>query len=219
MSTTSPLVVIVGASGRLGSAAAIGFLSNGYHVVGIDRLASSDGAFPILSVNAIDESSVQMTFEAIRSEYGVPRVVIQTVGMWAMAPFAETTLSDWKQLIDVNLTTTFLIFREAVRLMTASGGLGGTLIGITSRQGSERGVSQQAAYSAAKAGVVRMVEAIADEYATSTINAHALAPSTILFGSENAQGGVQVEDLVAHCLYLCSDAGGSLNGATIHAYG
>ena len=64
MSTTSPLVVIVGASGRLGSAAAIGFLSNGYHVVGIDRLASSDGAFPILSVNAIDESSVPDDFRS-----------------------------------------------------------------------------------------------------------------------------------------------------------
>lgn len=219
MNTDSPLIVIVGAAGRLGSAAADGFLSNGYRVVGVDRSASAEGPFPILAVNATDESSVATTFDAIRSQYGVPQAVIQTVGMWAMAPFAETSLEDWRLMMDVNLTSTFLIFREAIRHMKEQDEPVGTLIGITSRQGSERGVAQQAAYSAAKAGVVRMVEAISAEYADSDLHAHALAPSTILFGGENQQDGVRVEDLVSHCLYLCSPAGSSLNGATIHAYG
>jgi len=219
MRTESPLVVVTGAAGRLGSATATGFLSNGFRVVGIDRTASMDNPFPILAMDATDESSVVATFKTVQATFGAPQAVIQTVGMWAMAPIAETTLEDWTLMMDVNLTSTFLIFRESIRHMQGEDGPEGTLIGITSRQGSERGVSQQAAYSAAKAGVVRLVEAIADEYADSDLHAHALAPSTILFGGESSQNGVNVEDLVAHCLHLCSEAGRSLNGATIHAFG
>ena len=217
MHTDSPLVVIFGAAGRLGRVAVDGFRHAGYRVVGVDRSADGDADIPMLSVNATDESSVADVFDAIASSHGTPSVVLQTVGMWAMAPFAETALSDWKTMMDVNLTSTFVVFREAARRMD---GQGGTLIGIASKQGAVRGAGQQAAYSASKAGVMRLVEAIGEEYAGSGLTAHAVAPSMILFGGEEeGTQGVRAEDLVAHFLHLASPAGGSLNGATIQAFG
>jgi len=217
MNSSSPVAIIVGASGRLGSRAAAGFHEAGYQVVGLDRVAANTPDWPVLEVNATDEDSVAAVFEQITKDHGHPHVVLQTVGMWAMAPFAETALQDWRTMMDVNLTSTFLLFRESLRAMQGSEG---RLIGICSQQGSVRAAGQQAAYSASKAGVKRIVEAIAEEYAGSGITAHAVAPSMILFGGEDeGVQGVPVEDLVAHCLHLASDAGASLNGHTVHAFG
>jgi NAD(P)-dependent dehydrogenase (short-subunit alcohol dehydrogenase family) len=214
-----PLVIVTGASGRLGSLTMEGFLDAGYDVVGLDQAASNDGEAPILAIDATDETSVADAFNTIVGEHGIPTVVIHTVGMWAMKPFAETSLSDWSTMMDVNLTSAFLVFREAVRVMSdGEEGPFGTLIGISSKQGSVRGAAQQAAYSASKAGVKRLVEAVAQEYAGTDLTAHAIAPSTILFDGDEGDG-VAVEDLVSHCLYLASESGPSLNGDTLHAFG
>lgn len=215
MNELEPLAIITGGSGRLGSVTMQGFLDAGYRVVGLDRSASDDGVAPVLAIDATNESSVAEVFGGIQKAYGTPSVIVHTIGMWAMAPFAETDLGAWRTMMDVNLTSSFLIFREGARMMAEDGG---ALIGISSQQGSVRGAAQQAAYSASKAGVKRLIEAIAAEYAGSGLTAHAVAPSMILFDGQDAKG-VAAEDLVEHFLYLASPAGDSLNGATLHAFG
>ena len=217
MAVDTPLVVITGAAGRLGTITIRGFQEAGYRVVGLDRQEKTDAAAPILAVDATDETSVAEGFDRIVKTHGTPFVLIHTVGMWAMAPLTETSLADWRTMMEVNLTSTFLLFREAARRMASSGG---TLIAMASRQGSVQGAAQQGAYSASKAGVVRLVEAVAAEYADTGLNVHAVAPSMILFGGEGEDAkGVSAEDLVEHFLHLCSPAGASLSGATIHAFG
>ncbi|MGB0649443.1 MAG: SDR family oxidoreductase [Rhodothermales bacterium] len=215
MTESAPLAVITGASGRLGSVAVEGFLQAGYRVVGLDRSSGAQDATPVLAVDATSEDSVTWVLEEIRTSYGTPSVIIHTVGMWAMQPFAETELDAWQTMMDVNLTSSFLIFREGVRMMKETGG---TLIGICSQQGSVRGTAQQAAYSASKAGVKRLVEAIGAEYAGTGLTAHAVAPSMILFDGDEGKG-VTANDLVEHFLHLASPAGASLNGDTLHAFG
>lgn len=215
MTESSPLAIITGASGRLGSKTVQGFLDAGYRVVGFDRSASRDGAAPTLAVDATNEQSVADAFRRIEQEYGTPSVVVHTVGMWAMKPFVDTTLDEWKTMMDVNLTSTFLVFREGARHMAEQGG---ALIAVSSRQGSVQGAAQQGGYSASKAGVKRLVEAIAEEAAGTGLTAHAVAPSMILFDGEDG-AGVTADDLVEHFLYLASPAGDSLNGVTLHAFG
>jgi len=219
MTDSTPLVIVTGASGRLGSLVVEGFLDAGYRVAGLDRTVKDGGAAPVFGFDAADEASVADAFDRIVRDHGVPSVVVHTVGMWAMKPFSETALSDWKMMMDVNLTSTFLVFREALRRMQGSGApASGRLIGISSKQGSVEGAAQQAAYSASKAGVKRIVEALAAELSGSGITAHAIAPSMILFEGDDGEG-VAACDLVDHCLHLASDAGASLNGATLHAFG
>ena len=131
-------------------------------------------------------------------------------------PLAEPTLDDWRSLLDLNLTASFLTVREAVRHFLRDGG--GRVIGIASRQGADRAPAQQAAYGASKAGLIRLLEATAAEYAGNDIQAVAVAPSMILFGGEDADG-VRADDLAAMCAYLCADAGAAHNGATLRMYG
>jgi NAD(P)-dependent dehydrogenase (short-subunit alcohol dehydrogenase family) len=85
--------------------------------------------------------------------------------------------------------------------------------------GADKGRAEQAGYSAGKAGVVRLVEAIAEEYNGTGLTAHAIAPSAIVFDENSDDKGVPVGDLVDLALYLCTPAAASLNGATLRAYG
>ena len=119
-------------------------------------------------------------------------------------------------MLNLNLTSSFLVFREALRYMKDNGG---GLVGITSAQGADRGVSQQAAYSATKGGLTRLIDSIAAEYKGTGITAHAIAPSMILFEEPYDNSGVPARDLAQLCVYLSTDAGRSLNGATLRAYG
>jgi len=186
------LAVICGSNGKLGTHLARGFLGAGYRVAGLDRKVATEIEWPVIVTDVTDENSVVSSFKKLKDRYGSPSVLIQSVGMWGLSPFVDTELSSWQLMMDVNLTSTFLVFREAARLMTQAGEgpqspIARRLIGITSRQGANRGVAQQAAYSAAKAGVVRLVEAVAEEFADSYLTAHAVAPSTILFGDEDGR--------------------------------
>jgi NAD(P)-dependent dehydrogenase (short-subunit alcohol dehydrogenase family) len=213
-------VVLTGAFGRLGRILTRRLLDDGATVAGLDArtadpVVDSD-RLHLFKADLTTEAGVEEAFATLADEVGAPDALVHTVGMWDGQPFAETSLEDWEQMLRVNLTSTFLCFRAAVRQMTASGS-GGRLVGIASRQGADGGVAEQAAYSASKAGVVRLVEAVAAEYEGAGITAAAVAPSMILFGGEGE--GVSAEHIAELCAMLCSDEGAAHNGTVLRAYG
>ena len=218
LSSTS--VVVTGAGGRLGRVVVQRFLDAGARVAGLDaRLPTAlPEGVAVFEADLTDEGAVAETFDAAEAAVGPIGALVHTVGMWDGAPFAETSLAAWHRMMDVNLTSLFLSFREAARRMSAHGH-GGRLAAIASRQGADEGVAQQAAYSASKAGAVRVVEAVAAEY-DGRITAAAVAPSTILFGGETEGAtGVPVEAVADLCVYLCGPGGTVHNGAVLRAYG
>ena len=213
------VVVITGAAGRLGSRMMQRFAGHGATIAAIDRdpcRLPENIPGETFQANVTDEAETVAVFRQIGERYGRVDVLIHTVGTWAGKPFLETSLDDWEQIMRVNLTSTVLCFREAARLMQDGGG---RLIGIASGQGADKGRGRQAGYSASKAGVVRVVEAVAEEFQGTGITAHAIAPSAILFDEGGDQKGVSVFDLVDLAVYLSGPAGASLNGATLRAYG
>ncbi|MFQ5568972.1 MAG: SDR family NAD(P)-dependent oxidoreductase [Rhodothermales bacterium] len=215
------VVVITGAAGRLGRRMVSRFAEHGATIAAVDVQADAmvlpEGARGrAFGVNVTDEAAVQVGFQQIGEAFGRVDALVHTVGAWDGRPFLDTSLDAWNRMVDLNLTSAFLCFREALRLMQ---GHGGRLIGIASGQGADRGRAQQGGYSAAKAGVVRLVEAVAEEMEGSGITAHAIAPSMILFEENSDQKGVAVSHIVDLALYLCSPAGDALNGATLRAYG
>lgn len=217
---TGTLVLVTGAGGRLGRVVVRRLHDAGARVVALDAIRPEGlpEDVPVFTTDLTDRPSVQAAFEAVEREAGVPGALVHTVGMWAGQPFAETHLADWERVLDVNLTSTFLCFREAAKRMLARPE-GGRLVAIASRQGADRGAAEQAAYSASKAGVVRLVEAVAAEY-DGRITAAAVAPSTLLFGGEGADAkGVSAEAVADLCVYLCGEGGVIHNGAVLRAYG
>jgi NAD(P)-dependent dehydrogenase (short-subunit alcohol dehydrogenase family) len=213
-------VVVTGAGGRLGRVVVGHLLDSGAHVVALDavRPEGLPEGVTVLATDLTDRPAVQGAFDEIERTAGPPGALIHTVGMWAGQPLVETHLDDWRRVMDVNLTSTFLCFREAAKRMLAPPA-GGRLVAIASRQGADRGVAEQAAYSASKAGVIRLVEAVAAEYG-GRVTASAIAPSTILFGGEGDDAkGVPVEAVADLCVYLCGAGGVIHNGAVLRAYG
>ena len=212
-------VVLTGAFGRLGRVLTRRLLADGATVAGVDA-HTADPIDPsdrlhLFKADLGDEGAVERVFARIADEVGPPGALVHTVGMWDGKPFAATTLGEWDTMLRINLTSAFLCFREAVRQMESEGG---RLVGIASQQGADRGVAEQAAYSASKAGLVRLVEAVAAEYDGRGITAAAVAPSTILFGE--AQGeGVSAERVAALCAMLCSDEGAAHTGEVLRAFG
>ena len=210
--------VITGANGRLARYLAASFAPTS-DLIMVDRETSSRPLPPNATwhtADLTDEAAVTALFQEIAAAVPSIDVLIHTVGNWDGRPFVDTSLEDWNNVMHVNLQTAFLCFREACRHMQDKGGC---LIGVTSGQGADRGVAQQAAYSAAKAGVMRLVEAVAAEFQDPQIRAHAIAPSMILYDGMEDQAGVRAQDLADACQFLVSPVGGALNGQVMRVYG
>ena len=211
------IAVVTGAAGRLGRVVAEHLATAGARVAGLDRADHAVGDLA-LSADATDPDATDRALAQVADRLGEPTALVHTVGTWAGAPFAETPLDDWRTVLDVNLTSAFVAFRAAARRML--GAEGGRLVALASGQGADRGLAQQAAYSASKAGVVRLVEAVAAEYRDADISAAAVAPSMILFGDEPADArGVDVAEVARLCVALCGPAGAVHNGSVLRAYG
>ena len=214
---TGHVVVVTGAAGRLGHVVVQKLDAAGARVAALDREPAAGHLSLVTDVT--DEDATAAAFGRVEQELGAPWAVVHAVGMWSGAPLVETTLADWRRVLDVNLTSAFVVFREAARRMLRAGAEG-HLVGVASGQGVDRGVARQAAYSASKAGVVRLVEAAAAEYRDAGITATAVAPSLILFGDEDEGArGVAVDEVAALCVTLCGSAGTVHNGSVVRAYG
>lgn len=217
-SDRSGVVIVTGAGGRLGELLVPRLQTEGFDVASIVRLAADgDGTGSVpgaLEADLIDERSVSRCFDRIGREHGPVRGLIHAAGAWGQTPIETTSAAEWESLVRVNLLSTYLCFRAAAAKMSE----GGSLIAFASAQGADRGVGGQSAYAAAKAGVIRIVEATAVELAHKKIATHAIAPSTILYDDDSAKG-VHANDLVALCLHLLSPAGRALSGQVVRAYG
>jgi NAD(P)-dependent dehydrogenase (short-subunit alcohol dehydrogenase family) len=197
-----------------------GFQDEGYRVIGIDAEAQSIEARHGYGADLTSESEVAHVMDRVYEEHGPPDVLIHTVGMWSGQPTEDVTLESWQRIVDVNLTSTFLVFREILQRLPQSGHKRTTrLIGFASGQGADRGAPEQAAYSAAKAGVIRLVESVAAEYRDRAVLAYAIAPSMILFDDMQEERGIPARDLVNLCIVLSSEAGAPMSGTTLRAYG
>lgn len=212
------VIAVAGAGGRLGRVLVSQLEEAGASVAAID-LSSPEGLSPNVhgfGADLTSEEAVTGVFEKIEASVGPVDGLVHVVGMWEGEPFVESTQEGWERMMRINLTSTFLCFREAARRMAERGR--GRLVAIASRQGLQRGVAQQAAYSASKAGVVRLVEAVSEEFVETDVTAAAVAPSLILFDGDEGNG-VAVESVAGLCVYLCGDGGRVHNGEVLPAYG
>lgn len=221
-SLTNKVVVITGAAGRLGRRVVTRFAEEGATIAAVVRSDEEARSIPFpeqaegwaFPADVTDEKLVEACFQQIEQQFTTIDALIHTVGAWEARPFLDTSAAEFDRLMTLNLTSAFLCFREAARLME---GRGGPLIAIASMQGADRGAAEQAAYSASKAGVIRLAETAAAELKDRGVTAHAIVPSTILYGDEGE--GVHVDDLVEICHSLVTRTSVALNGSTIRAYG
>ena len=180
-----PTVLITGASRGIGKAIAQHFAKEGHALV-INCSKSEDQLLclkeeliekyhiPVLaSVGNIGEYSyVEQLFADIKAEFGGVDIVVNNAGISHIGLLSDMTPEEWKQLLDVNLSSVFYTSKLAIPYMLSKHQ--GKIINISSVWGNV-GASCEVAYSASKGGMNSFTKALAKELAPSNIQVNAIA--------------------------------------------
>jgi len=177
-------VVITGGTGGLGTAVVDALLNAGAicHVPYIEE--SEAERFPhrnhpqvrlMRDIDLLREEVVAKLYESVPKLWAS----VHLAGGFAMAPLADTKRAALLQQVELNLVTSFLCCREAVRSMTRTGA-GGRIVNVAARPALEwRTGAGMTAYTASKAAVAALTVALAQEVAKDGILVNAVAPSII----------------------------------------
>ncbi len=182
------VALVTGASRGLGRHFATLLARHGAHVVGLARdaaaladlgreLAAAARPFTAVSADVRDASSVDAAVQQSLTRTGRLDVVVNNAGVALTQPASTTTDDDWNAVIDTNLSGAFRVARAAAKAMEGNPD-GGAIVNIASVL-ALRVAKQLPAYIAAKAGLVKLTEALALEWAPQRIRVNALAPGYI----------------------------------------
>lgn len=232
------VALLTGGGGAIGMAIAQGYAEVGSAVLVADRneeaaeataSALRDAGADAVAVagDVTSEADVARTVGVVVTRWGRIDVLVNAAGIGARTPAEEYPLDRWRQVLEVNLTGTFLFCRDVGRLMLEAGS--GSIINIASIAGLV-GYRGNPAYLASKGGVVQLTRALAAEWATRGVRVNAIAPGVI--STQMIAGALErepdfyddfkrkhamqrfgsVDELVGPALFLASDAASYVTG-------
>ena len=218
----SDVALVCGGGGALGSALVAAFLARGDRVVAADRHPGGhDNDPPGLRRVAVDLTSpneIENLWDRLEER---PRWVVNAVGGFRGGAVADSEPDDYRFVEDLNLGTAWWSCRAAARRL----GEGDAIVNISSRSALVGG-SGAAAYSVAKAAVVKLTEVLAMELAAKKVRVNAVLPSVIdtpanreTMSAERIAMAVPAEQIAAVVAFLCSDAAAAVTGAILPVYG
>jgi gluconate 5-dehydrogenase len=241
---TGKTALVTGSSRGLGRAFAEGFAGAGARVVlngaNEDRLAKTVAELRANGADAIgaafdvtDETAVKAAFERFDAEGTAIDILVNNAGIQIRNPILDMETSDWKRVIDVNLTAAFVVGREAARRMVPRGR--GKIINIGSVM-SRFARPTIAPYAAAKGGIKMLTQTMAAEWGPAGLQANAIGPGYMetdmneaLIANEEFNSWVtgrtparrwgKPEELVGTAVYLASDASNYVSGQLIYVDG
>jgi rhamnulose-1-phosphate aldolase/alcohol dehydrogenase len=191
------VALVTGGGSGIGRATAERLAAEGACVVVADRdgpaarkvaeqIGSADAAVDI-TVNVIDETAVATAVRAAVLAFGGLDLVVNNAGMSISKPLLETTAEDWDRQHDVMARGSFLVSREATRIM-AEQGMGGDIVYICSKNSVFAG-PDNVAYGAAKADQAHQVRLLAAELGGLGIRVNGINPDAVVRGSGIFAGG------------------------------
>ncbi len=187
------VAIITGGAGGIGKAIAQRMLQSGAIVElwDLDKasltkaandLAVGDTKPGIRIVDVTDQHSVESSTETCARERGRIDILVNNAGVLGeVKPIHETDPANFRRVIDINLTGTYLVTRSILRVMLAQGDQPnrGRIVNISSIQGKE-GMPMAAAYAASKAAVMALTKVVAKETAKNGIVVTAVTPAAAL---------------------------------------
>ncbi|WP_330265784.1 SDR family oxidoreductase [Streptomyces griseorubiginosus] len=183
------LVLVTGAGSGIGRATAFAFAEAGARVVAVDRDAEAAARTAELSrligapeawaetVDVSDEAAMEKLADKVAAEYGVVDVLVNNAGIGLGGSFLDTSVEDWKNVLDVNLWGVIHGCRLFGRQM-ADRGQGGHIVNIASAAAFQpsRALS---AYGTSKAAVLMLSESLRAELAGRGIGVSAICPGFV----------------------------------------
>ena len=182
------IVLVTGASGGIGRAISLAFAQKGWPVAlhynrnrgpaqgAAAEIAAQGGRASCFQGDLTEEEAVNRLFAQVEAELGQVSVLVNNAGIAWQGLITDMSLADWRRVLDTNLTSVFLCCRRALPGMVRE--KRGIIINISSMWG-QQGASCEAAYSAAKAGVIGLTQALAMEEGPSGIRVNCIAPGVI----------------------------------------
>lgn len=197
-------------------------------------LAAEHGVRSVgVQADVTDEASIAAGFAEVQERLGTPTILVNAAGVTVWQDSIDVTRESWQNVIDINLTGTFLCCQALARGCIAAG-LPGAVVNVSSMSGRVVNVPQhQASYHASKAGVDMLTKALAVEWAPAGIRVNAIAPGYMLsdmtraFTAENPELAQQwtrmipagrmgePADLEALVVLLCSERSSYLIGQSV----
>lgn len=222
------VVLVTGANGGLGTFVTQAFLTAGDLVAGTSKaIQASDFSNPRFSAwtsDLTDPASTQKLVDQVMQRFQRIAVLVHVMGGFSGGkPIAETDDATWDRMMNLNLRSSFYIFRAVIPYMRNAGR--GRIIAIASRAAVEP-AANIAAYGASKAGLVSLVKTAALENKDRNITVNAILPGTMnTEANRKADAGadfarwVPPENVAELVLFLASDAAAQITGAAIPVYG
>ena len=232
-------IIVTGASGGIGNSIVkklcekgANILASGTKLEKLEKLKSENKNIKILKFDISEIEKIDQFIEDASSELGGNLdCLINNAGITQDNLAIRMTLEEWKKVIDINLTSTFLMSKSAIKKMLKN--KSGKIVNITSVVG-HTGNLGQANYTASKAGIIAMSKSLAIEYAKKNININCISPGfiktamtdkidekfkeIIISKIPSARLG-EPEDIANAVLFLSSDQSNYINGETLHVNG
>ncbi len=232
MTAPARTVIVTGAAGNLGRAVAQAFAAQGANLVLIDlKLDALIEAFGeetaqqrLVAANLLEAAQAQAAIDAAQQRFGRIDVLCNIAGGFRMGEAVhETSEKTWNFLFDLNARTLLNMAHAAVPAMLRGGG--GKIVNVGAYS-AQRGVAQMGAYTAAKATVIRLTEAMAAELREQNINVNCVLPTIIDTPQNRADmpkadpsKWVAPADLADVIAFLASDAARAVHGAALPVTG
>src|SRR6266480_570704 len=184
---TGKVCLVTGGTSGIGRAIALGFAQAGAKVIAgstnpdkVSAIAKELGAgHHALKLDVADESSVRSAIDETVKKFGRLDAVVNAAGVIARKPSLEVTTEEFEGIVRINLTGSFIVSREAARVMKeqkpGNKGERGNIVLIASLN-SYISLTEVLAYASSKSGVLGLVRGLANEWATLGVRVNAIAP-------------------------------------------
>ena len=231
-------IIVTGASGGIGNSivqklneCGANILASGTRVEKLEELKNKFKNVKILKFDISQNEKIEEFIENASKELGGLDCIVNNAGITQDNLAIRMNLEEWKKVVDLNLTSTFLMSKFAVKKMLKN--KKGKIINITSVVG-HTGNLGQANYTASKAGVIAMSKSLAIEYAKKNINVNCISPGfiktamtdkidekfkeAIISKIPSARLG-EPQDIANAVIFLASSQSDYINGETLHVNG
>jgi len=232
-------ILITGASGGIGNSiikklyqAGANILASGTRIEKLNELKEKFENIGILKFDISQSDKIEEFIENATIELGGNLdCVVNNAGVTQDNLAIRMSLEEWQKVININLTSTFLISKSAIKKMLKN--KSGKIVNITSVVG-HTGNLGQANYTASKAGIVAMSKSLALEYAKKNININCISPGFIKTAMTDKLNNKFKEDIISKIpsarlgdpddianavLFLSSNQSDYINGETLHVNG
>lgn len=208
----------------------------------LEQVAGTHDRLHALQMDVADEASVRDGIAGIAAKRGPIQICVANAGIADGKAFAKTTLADWRKTMTTNLDGVFLTLQAA--LATLPPDMPARMIAVSSIAGV-RGLKGAIPYTATKHGVIGLIRGLSEEYMKTPITFNALCPGYVetdivrsqlpglmrrfdvdedgaraLIAKSNRHSKLlDVDEITAAAMWLCSDGARSVNGQTIEIAG